>query len=284
MKQIEKRLLILCGDDYHQQYLISYLSKKFCVVAVFIESQNAQANGLLKSKKYIDYLYVKYHRLRRILLGLDSYRKKYFKCTQTYCNNIFYVKNINAPDTVSLVSNYEFDFVIICCTSIIRSALLKLIFSKAINIHGGMLPYYRGNHCFFFTLLNRDYSKVASTLHFIECGIDTGPVIETIHPPMFHDDIPETLYCRAEKLAIHRLADILSRYDNADAIPRVKQCERHHLYKTRDRGILKEIKYYYLKALGKISIPSVDNSSVKPLNDSPIKSLFLDDNITADKP
>lgn len=46
-----------------------------------------------------------------------------------------------------------------------------------INVHPGLLPQYRGNSCPEWAVYNGD--EVWATAHFIDQGIDTGPVILT---------------------------------------------------------------------------------------------------------
>ena len=43
----------------------------------------------------------------------------------------------------------------------------------------GILPEYRGMDCFAWAILNNDYDKIGLTTHFIDEGIDTGPIIES---------------------------------------------------------------------------------------------------------
>lgn len=46
-----------------------------------------------------------------------------------------------------------------------------------INMHGGILPEYRGVHGNIHAILNRK-QKFGSTLHYMDTGVDTGPIID----------------------------------------------------------------------------------------------------------
>ena len=52
-----------------------------------------------------------------------------------------------------------------------------LIKKKAINIHMGISPYYRGTDCNFWALYDCKPELVGATLHLISKGIDNGKII-----------------------------------------------------------------------------------------------------------
>jgi methionyl-tRNA formyltransferase len=46
----------------------------------------------------------------------------------------------------------------------------------AVNVHGGLLPYYRGGHVTQWAIINGE-REFGVTLHYVDDGVDTGPVI-----------------------------------------------------------------------------------------------------------
>jgi methionyl-tRNA formyltransferase len=46
----------------------------------------------------------------------------------------------------------------------------------AVNVHGGLLPHYRGGHVTQWAIINAE-REFGVTLHYIDEGLDTGPVI-----------------------------------------------------------------------------------------------------------
>ena len=100
----------------------------------------------------------------------------------------------------------EPDAVVVMGTSILRPAVLEAAGPVILNVHGGFLPHYRGNHCFFWALYDARHDLIGTTIHFVDPGIDTGDIIEIVTTTVAADDNAETLYCRAELLAIERLA------------------------------------------------------------------------------
>ena len=49
--------------------------------------------------------------------------------------------------------------------------------NKAINIHAGVSPFYRGTACNFWALYDGNYHLVGSTIHLLSKGLDSGPML-----------------------------------------------------------------------------------------------------------
>ena len=52
-----------------------------------------------------------------------------------------------------------------------------LVKQKAINIHAGVSPYYRGTDCNFWALYDDNPHLVGSTIHLLSKGSDSGPML-----------------------------------------------------------------------------------------------------------
>jgi len=81
--------------------------------------------------------------------------------------------------SLSFLKNFlESDYFIVYGSSYIKSDLIDfLIEKKAVNIHMGISPYYRGNDCNFWALYDGNPHLVGSTIHYITKGLDNGPII-----------------------------------------------------------------------------------------------------------
>lgn len=243
------KILILCADGPHNKYLLSSVCKEYKNVKIFIESGRAQLNWKLKQRRYKQYYQLKYQMIRRKVCGSERYRKQYFaQYLQNFhldAYDVSYVNNINERCVVDGIKNYRPDIGIVMGTSILHKDILNAINNKdVINIHGGYLPYYKGNHCFFFAYYNKEYDKIGSTLHFINSGIDTGDIIERIIPDIERMDTPETLYCRAEKKAVDRLMFWLKEFEKGKELPRQRQEPVGKTYYTKDRKLRYDVKLF----------------------------------------
>ena len=74
------------------------------------------------------------------------------------------------------------DVVLVFGTGILREPLLSAFDGRIINIHLGLSPYYRGAGTNFWPLVNREPEYVGATIHYLDAGIDTGPIISHARP------------------------------------------------------------------------------------------------------
>ena len=81
--------------------------------------------------------------------------------------------------SMSLLSDFlKSDIYIIFGGTYIKGELVDfLIKQKAINIHAGVSPYYRGTDCNFWALYDGNPHLVGATIHLLSKGLDSGPVI-----------------------------------------------------------------------------------------------------------
>ena len=80
---------------------------------------------------------------------------------------------------------------------IVKPALLKAFPCRVLNIHPALLPAFPGVAAWKQAL---DYgAKVTGcTVHIVDEGMDTGPIIVQKHVPVLEDDTPETLHARIQ--------------------------------------------------------------------------------------
>ena len=81
---------------------------------------------------------------------------------------------------------------------IVKPGLLSAFPMRVLNIHPSLLPAFPGVHSWKQAL---DYGcKVAGvTVHFVDAGTDTGPIIVQRCVPVLEDDTPETLHARIQE-------------------------------------------------------------------------------------
>jgi methionyl-tRNA formyltransferase len=70
--------------------------------------------------------------------------------------------------------------------------LLTLFPLGVVNLHGGRLPEYRGANVLQWAIINGE-TETAVTLHYVDQGIDTGPVIAESRIPIHDEDTALTL-------------------------------------------------------------------------------------------
>jgi methionyl-tRNA formyltransferase len=76
---------------------------------------------------------------------------------------------------------------------VIPDDLIALPRVGAVNMHGGLLPRGRGPNAFGWAFRNGD-AEVGFTIHRLDSGLDTGPILSQITVPLTDDDDAETLF------------------------------------------------------------------------------------------
>ncbi len=120
----------------------------------------------------------------------------------------------------------------------------------AINLHPAPLPQYRGCNSYAHAIINGD-PYYAATLHYMDAGIDTGPIIAQEWMPITEDETGISLYhkaqCAALRLWQRELPRILLAAEFHECIPSRAQNESQaHYY---DRASLEDKSLVGLDAL-----------------------------------
>ena len=107
-------------------------------------------------------------------------------------------------DIVRELRERSIDFIVLAgYMRLITSVLLSAYENRILNIHPSLLPAFPGLHAVEQAL---EYgAKVAGvTVHLVDGGMDTGPIIAQEAIPVLTDDTPKTLYPRIQQIE-HRL-------------------------------------------------------------------------------
>ncbi|BBD08252.1 formyltransferase family protein [Desulfovibrio ferrophilus] len=104
-------------------------------------------------------------------LTFDGLARKYSATMET-------IADINAPETIRRLHDLEPDIMLSNRFDLIfRTEAINVPRLGLFNLHPGALPQYRGLYAPFRALVNGE-SRMGCTLHAIDPGIDTGPVMD----------------------------------------------------------------------------------------------------------
>jgi phosphoribosylglycinamide formyltransferase-1 len=81
---------------------------------------------------------------------------------------------------------------------IIKSGLLATFYRRVINIHPSLLPAFPGLHAW-EQALQYGVKVTGCTVHFVDGGMDSGPIIAQTAVPVLDDDTPQTLHARIQE-------------------------------------------------------------------------------------
>jgi phosphoribosylglycinamide formyltransferase-1 len=86
---------------------------------------------------------------------------------------------------------------------LLRRSFLDRFPGRIVNTHSAPLPDFPGAHPI-EDVLAAGVAETAATVHYVDEGVDTGPVITAERIPVRLDDTPETLRARVQAVE-HRL-------------------------------------------------------------------------------
>lgn len=116
------------------------------------------------------------------------------------------VPAINAPDCAAMVRDWAPDIGVSLSAPIIRERQFALPRLGTINIHKGRLPHYRGMPPAFWELWHEE-SLAGVTIHKIEAGLDTGPVLLEQTIAIEPHSTPAGLRVRLDAIGVGLMAD-----------------------------------------------------------------------------
>ena len=95
------------------------------------------------------------------------------------CNKVFYCSDPNSRQAAMELMNLQPDLILLGQSGIIKDNVIKIPKIGVLNSHPGILPKYRGIDVVYWALYNNDIKGVGSAIHFVDAGVDTGPIIFT---------------------------------------------------------------------------------------------------------
>lgn len=96
------------------------------------------------------------------------------------CNGVnrIVTSDFHTPETLAFVTNSSPSLIVFTGGGLVRQAMIDRAGTGVMNCHMGVLPDYRGMDCTYWCVLNEDSGNIGFTVHFMDSGVDTGPIIE----------------------------------------------------------------------------------------------------------
>ena len=101
---------------------------------------------------------------------------------------------------------------------IIEDDLINFPKKYAINIHGSLLPKYRGRTPHVWAIINNE-KKTGITAHIIDSGCDTGNIIEQIEVEISMDDTGASVLDKFNKIYFPLVKSVLHKIENNQIVP-----------------------------------------------------------------
>ena len=143
----------------------------------------------------------------------DAYRAR--------AGRVFEVSDLNGDECVRILARLALDIAVIGCAGILCTPVFEIPRFGVLNVHPGLVPDYRGNSTVEWSVL--EGADVGVTLHFIDAGIDTGPVIAQRTVPVQDGDDFAKLSRRVGDAGIDLLVSCLEGLVGGESIRGIPQ-------------------------------------------------------------
>jgi|6_EtaG_2_1085325.scaffolds.fasta_scaffold00735_4 methionyl-tRNA formyltransferase len=219
------KIMMLTTDTKHHRFFINAIEKNFKDVSVIFETRSLKKDyptGPFFEKEQ------------------DDFNELFFKsCSRELSNKVrnslLICKSVNGPKAASFLKEKSPDVCISFGTGRIKPDTIKLGRMGIINVHRGIIEKYRGLDSDMWAIINKDFSEIGTTIHWIDENLDTGPIISQgkykiqKHDEIFHIQYHTTLI--GSSLVI-------------DALEKIKKEKDLEVYHQKELG-----KYYTAMSL-----------------------------------
>lgn len=122
----------------------------------------------------------------------------------TFVANTFASKAHFEEEIVRELQAHSVEFIVLAgYMRLIGDVLLNAFEGRIVNIHPSFLPSFPGKDAV-GQALEANVTETGVTVHYVDSGMDTGPIIEQVKIPVLPGDTRETLQQRIQK-AEHQL-------------------------------------------------------------------------------
>lgn len=122
---------------------------------------------------------------------------------------------------------------------LLKKPFLDLFPKGCVNLHTSFLPYNRGAHPNVWAIVDR--TPAGATLHLIDSGIDTGPIIAQREVEVEPVDTGKTLYEKLEAAAFDLFMTSWPQFVAGELSPLPQPGDAGTSHRVRDLSILDEI-------------------------------------------
>lgn len=146
-----------------------------------------------------------------------------------YDIEVFQPENLKTPEVLELMSNLKPDLIVVVAYGkILPSTILNLPSLGCINVHGSLLPKYRGAAPIQWSVINGEKVTGVTTMYMNE-GLDTGDIILQSETKLGKDETAGELFDRLSSMGADLLMETLKKFE-CGCIVRKKQDDNNATY------------------------------------------------------
>jgi methionyl-tRNA formyltransferase len=152
------------------------------------------------------------------------------------------VHDVNSPDTLALLREWGTELIIsISCPQIFKQALIQVPPKGCLNLHGSLLPDYRGVMPSFWVLANGE-QEAGSTLFFVNEKIDGGDVLIQKHFPILADDTLDSFIRKSKRIGAEMVLEAIKKIRDGQTETRQLDMTKGSYYGWPDKEAVKRFR------------------------------------------
>ncbi len=161
---------------------------------------------------------------------------------------VFQPERVNRPEMLETLRSLQADvFVVAAYGQILKPELLAIPRLGAFNLHGSLLPRYRGAAPVQYAIWKGDF-VTGVTIFQIEPALDSGPIVGFVETPIDDGETSGELMLRLAELSVPLTLDVLRQLDEGTAVFRPQDTTQVTLAPkiSREDGVIDWSKPGYL--------------------------------------
>jgi methionyl-tRNA formyltransferase len=163
----------------------------------------------------------------------SPYEKDIVKLCEEKNIKIYRHQNVNTPEFIEIIKSHNIDLMMLTWwPSIIKKESIHSAKLGWINMHPSLLPYNRGKHPYYWSIV--DSTPFGATLHLINEGVDTGPILFQKEIPVDITDTGEKLYQKGMDELINLFEDNFDKMATLDFIPKEQLDKKATFHLAKD--------------------------------------------------
>jgi len=147
-----------------------------------------------------------------------------------------YVETVNGPDAVGALRKLQPDVIVQFAAGILQEQVFEVARLGTLNLHPGIAPLIKGRDPIYWALWKREPRWLGATVHLIDEGIDTGPVLA--YAPVtarYPGERYPNLFARVYEHGVERLVEVLLRLERGEHW-KVEHPEGERVYRSTISG------------------------------------------------
>ncbi len=254
------KVLIITRDEPRHIFFANELCRQFNVTKVYVETTGGYWQKVLKTRSVVYALNFIYKRFKNCLFKVFKKEREFFfgfegKSIFAHEDRVVRIASINAPGVRNQIASLQPDLIATFGCSVLKKDYMGIAPLGIINIHSGIVPWYRGVDCVFWSLYNNDLSRLGCSIHFINEKIDSGDILTLCYPQMSPTDSEQDLFNKVIRMGIEGMVRALKHSSSYGQLRGKSQEAKGCLYLERQRSFISDLNVALRRSLGLIKIP-----------------------------